>query len=296
MKRKAANILYLLSTLSAICASLVVLCLLFWVLWRGFAVLDTHLFFGHVAPLSAILGQVAVFNGIFPALIGTLWLVILSLLLAIAPGIGCGIYLSFYASPFQKWLLNTMVDILAGIPSVIMGLFGFLSILWLKNHFLPQANSCLLLAALCLALLVLPTLIATTKEALLSVPYDLMLNARALGFKKGAILWYFLLPEAKNGILSGVILALGRVAEDTAVVMFVGAVANAGLPNGLFGRFESLSFYIYYNSQNYQTQLELQNAMGASLVLLFLCGFLLFLGGILKKISKRRQYVNQYKH
>ncbi|MDE7174408.1 MAG: ABC transporter permease subunit, partial [Helicobacter sp.] len=181
-------------------------------------------------------------------------------------GIGCGIYLSFYATPFQKWLLNTMVDILAGIPSVIMGLFGFLSILWLKNHFLPQANSCLLLAALCLALLVLPTLIATTKEALLSVPHDLMLNARALGLKKGAILWYFLLPEARNGILSGAILALGRVAEDTAVVMFVGAVANAGLPNGLFGRFESLSFYIYYNSQNYQTQLELQTAMGATLV------------------------------
>ncbi|MDE7448574.1 MAG: ABC transporter permease subunit, partial [Helicobacter sp.] len=242
MKRKVANILYILSTLGAICASSIVLCLLLWVLWRGFAVLDTHLFFGNVSPLSAILGQNAVFNGIFPALIGTLWLVILSLLLAIAPGIGCGIYLSFYASPFQKWLLNTMVDILAGIQSVIMGLFGFLSILWLKNHFLPQANSCLLLAALCLALLVLPTLIATTKEALLSVPQDLMLNARALGLKKGAILWYFLLPEARNGILSGAILALGRVAEDTAVVMFVGAVANAGLPNGLFGRFESLSF------------------------------------------------------
>ncbi len=294
MKRKAANVLYLLSTLGAICASLVVLYLLFWVLWHGFAVLNTHLFFGHVAPLSAILGQVAVFNGIFPALIGTLWLIILSLLLAIVPGIGCGIYLGFYANPFQKWLLNTMVDILAGIPSVIMGLFGFLSILWLKNHFLPQANSCLLLAALCLALLVLPTLIATTKEALLSVPHDFMLNARALGLKKGAILWYFLLPEAKNGILSGVILALGRVAEDTAVVMFVGAVANAGLPNGLFGRFESLSFYIYYNSQNYQTQLELQNAMGASLVLLFLCGFLLLLGGILKNISKRRRHAMQH--
>ena len=296
MKRKVANILYILSTLGAICASSIVLCLLLWVLWRGFAVLDAHLFFGNVSPLSAILGQNAVFNGIFPALIGTLWLVILSLLLAIAPGIGCGIYLSFYASPFQKWFLNTMVDILAGIPSVIMGLFGFLSILWLKNHLMPQANSCLLLAALCLALLVLPTLIATTKEALLSVPRDLMLNARALGLKKGAILWYFLLPEARNGILSGAILALGRVAEDTAVVMFVGAVANAGLPNGLFGRFESLSFYIYYNSQNYQTQLELQNAMGASLVLLFLCGFLLLLGGILKNISKRKRHVMQHQH
>ncbi|WP_300955623.1 ABC transporter permease subunit, partial [Helicobacter rodentium] len=109
----------------------------------------------------------------------------------------------------------------------------------------------------------------------------------ALGLKKGAILWHFLLPEARNGILSGAILALGRVAEDTAVVMFVGAVANAGLPNGLWGKFESLSFYIYYNSQNYQTQLELQNAMGASLVLLLLCGFLLLLGAFLKGISKR---------
>ncbi|MDE7172959.1 MAG: hypothetical protein K2N70_01275, partial [Helicobacter sp.] len=68
------------------------------------------------------------------------------------------------------------------------------------------------------------------------------------------------------------------------------------LPNGLFGRFESLSFYIYYNSQNYQTKLELQNAMGASLVLLFLCGFLLLLGGILKNISKRRRHAMQHQH
>lgn len=293
MKRKIANALYLLSLWGTICVSLAVLSLLFWVLWRGFSVLDLRLFFGNTPPLLALLGEAAVFNGIFPAIVGTLWLVILSLLLAIAPGIGCGIYLSFYANPFQKWLLNTMVDILAGIPSVIMGLFGFLSILWLKNHFLPEANSCLLLAAACLALLVLPTLIATTKEALLSVPQDLMLNARALGLQKGTILWYFLLPEARNGILSGAILALGRVAEDTAVVMFVGAVANAGLPNGLFGRFESLSFYIYYNSQNYQTQLELQNAMGASLVLLGLCGFLLLLGVFLKRISKRKLNVLQ---
>lgn len=274
MKRNLAKLLYGFSILGSACVGLAVLALLLWVLWRGISVLDLQLFFGNASPLSAILGKVAVFDGIFPALVGTLWLVILSLLLAIAPGIGCGIYLSFYASVRQKWLLNTMIDILAGIPSVIMGLFGFLSILWLKNHFFPQANSCLLLAASCLALLVLPTLIATTKESLLSVPQDLMLNACALGLKRGVILWHFLLPQARNGILSGVILALGRVAEDTAVVMFVGAVANAGLPNGLLGKFESLSFYIYYNSQNYQTQLELQNAMGASLVLLCLCGFL----------------------
>ncbi|CAM3545528.1 MULTISPECIES: PstA family ABC transporter permease [Helicobacter] len=287
MKRKIANVFYLLSLLSSTCVVLVVCSLLLWVFWRGISVLDLQLFFGNTAPLSAILGKAAVFNGIFPAILGTLWLVILSLLFAIIPGIGCGIYLAYYANAFEKWFLNTMVDILAGIPSVIMGLFGFLSILWLKNHLLPEANSCLLLAACCLALLVLPTLIATTKEALLSVPQDLMLNALGLGLPKGKILWYFLLPEARNGILSGAILALGRVAEDTAVVMFVGAVANAGLPNGLLGKFESLSFYIYYNSQNYQTQGELQNAMGASLVLLFLCGFLLLLGGILKGIAKR---------
>ena len=206
MRRKIASFLYLLSLIGTIGVSLAVLSLLVWVFWRGFNALDSQLFFGSTAPLLAILGQAAVFNGIFPAIVGTFWLVILSLLLAIAPGIGCGIYLSFYASSSQKWFLNAMVDILAGIPSVIMGLFGFLSILWLKNHFLPNANSCLLLAACCLALLVLPTLIATTKEALLSVPNDLILNASALGLKKGAILWHFLLPEARNGILSGAIL------------------------------------------------------------------------------------------
>ncbi|MDE7174407.1 MAG: hypothetical protein K2N70_08720 [Helicobacter sp.] len=102
MKRKVANILHILSLLGAICVSFVVICLLFWVLWRGFAVLDMQLFFGNVSPLSAILGQNAVFNGIFPALVGTLWLVILSLLLAIAPELAVESILASMQRPFKN--------------------------------------------------------------------------------------------------------------------------------------------------------------------------------------------------
>ena len=118
MRRKIASFLYLLSLVGTICVSLAVVSLLVWVFWRGFNALDSQLFFGSTAPLLAILGQAAVFNGIFPAIVGTFWLVILSLLLAIAPGIGCGIYVSLSASSLQNWLLTSMVDIVFGISSV----------------------------------------------------------------------------------------------------------------------------------------------------------------------------------
>jgi phosphate transport system permease protein len=258
------------------CAVLLVfLCiasLVAFLLINGAPVLGLKLLFGDTPPLDAILGARPVWDGLWPALAGTLCLVGLTVCIALFPGIGCGIFLAAYAGPGWKRLLGGAVNVLAGTPSIVMGLFGFTLILFLRRTFFPNANTCLLLAACCLAILVLPALIVSAREALEAVPGQLRLTACSLGLSKEQYLRHVALPSASRGIWSGVILAVGRSAEDTAVIMLTGVVANAGLPAGLGAKFEALPFAVYYITAQYQTQEELALGFGAALLLLLLAG------------------------
>ncbi len=256
--------------------------LLIFLLQRGIPALSLSLFFGNTSPLEALLGLRPVWNGIWPACAGTLCLVGLTLGLALFPGIGCGLFLAEYASPVQRRRIGCAVDILAGMPSIVMGLFGFTLILLLRRTVWPSANTCLPAAAGCMALLVLPVLIVTTREALDAVPDDLRLTAAALGLDRSQTLRRVLLPAAAPGIGSGVILALGRAAEDTAVIMLTGVVANAGLPSVL-GKFEALPFFIYYTAAQYQDEEELSRGFGAALVLLAVSTLLILAARAAKK-------------
>ncbi len=168
------------------------------------------------------------------------------------------------------------------MPSIIMGLFGFALILVLRRTVAPQANTGLLLSAACLALLVLPVLVTATREAVRAVPPSLNLAGAALGLSPGQRLRHVILPAAAPGIRGGVVLALSRAAEDTAVIMFTGVVANAGLPAGLFEKFEALPFFIYYTAAQYQDQDELARGFGAALALLALSSLLLLLARALR--------------
>lgn len=248
---------------------------------NGVPVLGSKLLFGDTPPLDAILGTRPVWDGLWPALVGTLCLMALTICIALFPGIGCGIFLAAYAGPRWKRIMGNAVDMLAGTPSIVMGLFGFTLILFLRRTFFPDANTCLLLAACCLAILVLPVLIVSTREALEAVPEHLRLTASSLGMTKEQYLWRVALPAASRGIWSGVILAVGRSAEDTAVIMLTGVVVNAGLPAGISAKFEALPFAIYYIAAQYQTQEELMLGFGAALLLLILAsGMLLTARGI----------------
>lgn len=277
-----------LSRLSAVLVPCLVLTLMGYLFWRAFPVLGPKLLFGRVAPLDAVLGRVPVWDGLWPACVGTFWLVLITMLLAVFPGVGCGIYLSELASPRQKRWLGAAVDMLAGMPSIVMGLFGFMLILLLRRTVMPNANTGLLLAACCLALLVLPVLVASAREAMAAVPASLRLAAAAAGFSRSQALFHLLLPAAARGILGGVVLAVGRAAEDTAVILFTGVVANAGLPSGLFGKFEALSFDIYYISSQYQDQQELLRGFGAAAFLLLISCLLLAAARVLERGFRRK--------
>jgi phosphate transport system permease protein len=241
---------------------------------KGLGVLNLGLFFGEASPWQVIVEGQPAGSGLWPACVGTLYLVILSSLLAIPLGIGSGIYLAQYAPSSLKRLLIFAIDLLAGIPSILMGLFGFALILLLRKTLLPQANTCLLLSAGCLALLVLPYLIMTTQSTLEGLPEPLKVTGLSLGFTPWQNLVHVLLPAASRGILSGVVLAVGRAAEDTAVIMLTGVVANAGAPQSLTDKFAALPFHIYYLAAEYRSAGELAQAFGAALILLLLTGSL----------------------
>ncbi|MDD5642426.1 MAG: ABC transporter permease subunit [Syntrophales bacterium] len=244
---------------------------------RGLDTLNLALLFGKTPPWQAITGALPVWHGIWPACAGTVALVLLSSLLAIPVGLASGIYLAQYAGgPWKKWF-SLAVELLAGIPSIVMGLFGFALILFLRKTLAPQANTCLLLSAVCLALLVLPYLILLTQTALEAIPADLKVVGLSLGFTPWQNLVQVLLPLAARGILSGVILAVGRAAEDTAVIMLTGVVANAGMPAGILDKYEALPFNIFYLAAEARSEAELAQGFGAALILLILTGAL-FLG------------------
>jgi phosphate transport system permease protein len=268
---------------------LAVMLLLAFLAIRGIASLDLALFFGDTPWFDAVLGKRPVFGGIWPALVGTFSLVVLASVVSIPIGIASGIYLVEYASERWRSLLGFMVDLLSGTPSIVMGLFGFTVILALRKTFLPGARTGLLLAAVCIALLVLPYIIRTTESALEGIPKHFRLLGPSLGLTRWQNTKRVLLPLASRGILSGAILAIGRAAEDTAVILLTGVVAHAGIPGNLVDKFEALPFRIYYLAAEHHNQQELDQGFATALVLLFLTG-LLFLTAILLQRSVERRW------
>jgi phosphate transport system permease protein len=237
---------------------------------RGAGVLGTRLIFGNVPVLDALAGRMPVWNGIWPALAGTGLLVLLSSSMAIPLGVASGIYFAEYAGGRTKTLFGFAVDVLSGTPSIIMGLFGFAFILFLRKTFVPTANVCLLLSAGCLALLVLPAMIRTTQVAFETLPEMVRLVGPSLGFSRWQNVRHVLLPASSKALFAGIILSIGRAAEDTAVILLTGVVANAGLPGALTDKFEALPFTIFFLGSEYRSPEELDRGFGSALLLLLL--------------------------
>lgn len=262
--------------------------LVFFLLLRGGGSIDGSLLFGETPWFEAVTGRQPVFGGIWPAVCGTFLLVALSSVLAIPVGIASGIYLSEYASGRARSLLELPVDLLAGTPSIVMGLFGFTLILFLRKTLFPDARTCLLLSAACIALLVLPYVIRMTQNAMEAVPGHLRMLGPAMGLTKLQSILHILLPVASRGVLSGVILSIGRAAEDTAVILLTGVVAQAGMPRSLVDKFEALPFRIYYTAAEHKTVLELEQGYGTALVLLVLTGTLFLIALFMQRSAENR--------
>ncbi len=259
-----------------------------YLLIRGGNSLGFELIFGNIPVLDALLGRRQVFDGLLPALAGTGLLVILALLLAIVPGVCGGIYLAEYSSPRERRLLGLLFDIIASLPSIVIGLAGFAMTILLHRLYPGRFGPCLLLSAMALAFLIIPYLVKTTEASLRSIPLDLRLSGPALGANKLQNIAFVLLPARMNDLIGGIILAIGRAAEDTAVIMLTGAVASAGMVRSVLEQYEALPFYIYYISSQYSDAAELQSGFGAAILLFALCGLLFLFAILLQQGLTRR--------
>jgi phosphate transport system permease protein len=240
-------------------------------LWQGWSGLNLQTLFRDTTVWEALTLKKEVFHGLFPAMVGTVLLVVVSIFLALPVGLSAGIYLAEYGTGRFKVFFSLSCDILAGVPSILIGLFGFSISLFLHRSVSQNIYPCLLLSALSLSLLVLPYLIRTTQTALEQIPQEERLTALALGAGKLENIIFVLIPRALSGITSGIILSISRCAEDTAVIMLTGVVVLAGIPHSLFGKYEALPFFIYYVSAQYADVEELRMGYSAAIILVALC-------------------------
>ena len=263
-------------------AMFLVYTLLSYVFYKGISSISLDLIFEDTKVLDAILLKERVFDGIFPAIIGTLMLIFLALSFSLFVGLICGVYISLYANKNVKSILNFSFEFLASIPSILIGLFFLLLSIYLHKKFESFTPS-LFLSSLALSLLIMPYIVKNTQESLSSIPKEIKQLALHLGLSQKDNLFKILLPYCSKDLLSGVFLALGRACEDTAVIMLTGAVASAGIVGSVFSKYEALPFYIYYMSTNYSDQRELNQAFAAALILLFLAIILFIITKLIQK-------------
>lgn len=260
---------------------------------RGYSSINLDLIFAGTPVMDALMLKKQVFGGIFPAIAGTLALVFLSIFFALPAGLASGIYLAEYASGPVKKTIGLCFDILAGVPSIVIGLFGFSITIFLHHYFSSRIFPCLLISALSLAFLVLPYIVKTTQIALESLPLQVRLTGPALGATKLENILFVLLPASMSDLISGIVLAIGRCAEDTAVIMLTGVVATAGIPKSVFSGFEALPFYIYYIASEYSDQAEIAKGYGAAIGLLLICTMLFVISHWIKnRLTLRIQIGN----
>lgn len=183
--------------------------------------------------------------GIFPALIGTIWVMSVVAAFSFPIGVGAGIFLEEFAS--DNWftrLVEINIGNLAGVPSIIYGLLGLA--IFVRVFEPITGGRSVLSGGLTLSLLILPVIIVATREALRAVPSSMRLAGYALGANRWQVIWSHVLPAAFPGILTGVILALSRAIGETAPLIAVGAAVFISFtPEGLQSQFTAMPIQIY---------------------------------------------------
>jgi len=204
-------------------------------------------------------------GGIFPAIIGTLYLVTGAIAIALPLGVGAAIYLVEYTREGRiTRLIRTGVDLLNGTPSIVFGLFGFAFIVLYLG-----VGVSMLAGQITLALMVLPTVIRTTEESLKNIPQSLREGSLALGATRWQTISRVVLPPAVPGIVTGAILSIGRAAGETAPIMFTAVVFSSRfLPDSVFQPVMALPYHLFILATNVPGAST--NKYGTALVLLLL--------------------------
>jgi phosphate transport system permease protein len=201
-------------------------------------------------------------GGISTVIVATLYLIAVTMAILIPLGVGAAIYLAEYA-PANRFtaLIRYGTEVLAGVPSIVFGLFGFVLFVT-ALHF----RFSILSGALTLACLLLPTLIRTSEEALRAVPRSHREAALALGATKWQTVWRVILPAALPGVITGIILCIGRALGETAC-LYVTMGGSAGMPHSLLSSGRTLSMHLFYLAMDTNA---IEKAMATGVVLVIM--------------------------
>jgi phosphate transport system permease protein len=262
--------------------SLIVILILFWIIgfiaYRGIGSISWEFLTGE--PTDGMTG-----GGIFPAIVGTFYLVIGSMLVSFPIGVMSGIYMNEYANNGHLIkFIRIMTNNLGGIPSIVFGLFG-MSLFVNKLGF----GDSLVAGSLTLGLLALPLIIRVTEEALKAIPDTYRHGSLALGATKLQTVLKVILPAAFPNIMTGLILSIGRVSGETAPILFTAAAYFLPkLPSSIFDQVMALPYHLYVIATS-GTDLEATRPMayGTALVLIIIVLIMNLLANLLRrKLSK----------
>ncbi len=251
---KLSLLIRLIVNIAAILTVGVLIAIVVYILYRGIPNITPQMFEAKYTSENA---------SVVPALINTLITIVVTLLIAVPIGIFSVVYMTEYAKRGNKLVkvVRLMSETLSGIPSIVFGLFGYLFFVVACKF-----DYSLLAGSLTLAIMVLPTIMTTTEEALRSIPDSYREGSFGLGAGKLRTVFRVILPSAIPGILAGVILSIGRIIGETAALIYTaGSVAK--VPDSLMGSGRTLAVHMYVL---FNEGLSMEQAYGTAVILLLL--------------------------
>jgi phosphate transport system permease protein len=248
--------------------------------------------------LTAPMSSKAEFAGVRTAVLGSIWLVAIAVALALPVGVGAAIYLQEYArKSFINKLIQTNINNLAGVPSIVYGMLGLAIFVRAFEVFTSGAmfgvtdtnGRTIMSAGLTMGILVLPLVIINAQEAIKAVPDSIRQAAFGVGATRWQTVWSHVLPNALPGILTGSILAMSRAVGETAPLIIVGASTFISLdPSGPFSKFTALPIQIYQWTSRAQS--EFHNIAAAAIIVLMILLLTLNATAILLRNRFQRRY------
>jgi len=224
-------------------------------------------------------------GGIFPAILGSLYILSLTMLIAIPIGMMTGIYLSEYGRNSKSAeVILTAITSLAGVPSVVYGLFG-LALFSIAFGF----RTSILSGSLTLSIMTLPVISSAVQEALSSIPRDIRESAYALGANKTEVIFKVLIPYAKLRILTAVLIGGGRAIGETAPVLLTGAIFYAtSMPSSVFDPTMTMPTHIYYITMAYGENAQWMAKGTISVLMIFVLILYSFAFALRKRLGKEK--------
>lgn len=277
VKERAMMILFLI----AACVSVLAVGIICW-----FLLSNGLMTIGKIGPGEFLLGMEwrpsSGLYGIFPMIIGSIYVTVGAMVIGIPIGLLCAVFLAYFCPKKLYKVIKPAVDLMAGIPSIVYGFFGLVVIVPIMQNLVGGSGKSLLTASILLGVMILPTIISVSESSIRAVPESYYEGALGLGATKERAVFFSVLPAAKSGITAGIILGIGRaIGETMAVIMVAGN--QPMLPESLISGVRTLTANVVIE-MGYATGLH-REALIATAVVLFV---MILIINLLFSLVKRR--------